>query len=55
MPMLVTWKEWKGNNKKADHAYFKDQVAADKFVVGLGKEKEIFDVEIVEIPMKDVC
>jgi len=44
----VEWRFWKGNQKKVDRAYFKDKASADKFSSGLGKEKNVIEVEIIE-------
>lgn len=54
MPVLVKWKEWRGNDKRTDRAYFLNEESARKFLDGISKDREILDVEVIPVPMKDV-
>lgn len=44
----VEWIYWSGNQRRRDKAFFKNKKAAENFVKGMEKEKNIQSVNLIE-------
>lgn len=51
MPILVSYKVYRGNDKRTEKVYFRDMTAANKFVEGLDEGE---DIEFSEVKMSEV-
>lgn len=44
----VTWISWVGNQQRAESCYFKNRKAAELFIEGLSRDKDVFDIKYEE-------